>query len=170
MLKMRSSIWVKAIIFAIFFVIIILHLSSAIDISIKNAVPFTVLPLLVAYSVFSTPLKSFFVGLVCGICVDSVAVGAYCFNTFFLMLTALIVCLTANNLFNKNIWAALVISLITAILYFMLNWLIFYMPSMKAEENLTYILSYGFPSAVYTALFVLPFYYLFKYLNAFTKK
>lgn len=165
MLKMRSSIWVKAIIFAIFFVIIILHLSSAVDISIKNAVPFTVLPLLVAYSVFSTPLKSFFVGLVCGICVDSVAVGAYCFNTLCLMLTALIVCLTANNLFNKNIWAALVISLITAVIYFILNWAIFYMPALKAEENLTYILSYAFPSAVYTALFILPFYYLFRFLS-----
>ncbi len=165
MLKNKSSITVKIIIFAIFFAIIILHLGSAIDIGINNAVPFTVLPLLVAYSVFATPLKSFFVGLICGICIDSVAVGAYCFNALCLMLTALIVCLTANNLFNKNIWAALVISLVTAILYFTLNWLIFYMPALSAEENLTYILSYAFPSAVYTALFILPFYYLFRYLS-----
>ena len=165
MFKDKMSVAIKIINFFLFFFCLVFYCSGTFDISIKNATPFTVLPLLVAFSIFSTPLKSAVVGLICGIFVDSVANKSFSFNALILMLIAFFVCVTANNLFNQNIRAVAVISLLSSIIYFVLNWAVFYAFTSTVSDSTTYFLRYSLPSAIYTAILIFPFFYLYKYFE-----
>ncbi len=160
----KSKIWIKAVNVIIFFVVTIIYCSAALPLTIGNATPFTVLPLLVGYAIFSTPAKSAIVGLLCGICVDSVASKAFSFNAITLMLIAMFVCLFANNFFNKNIKSALVISFLVSIIYFVLNWALFYI-TQDIKDSTAYLMSYALPSALYTAVLVAPAFYLYRYFD-----
>ena len=151
----------------IFFVVIIFQISGAVDISIKTATPILLLPLLTAYAVFNPLTYCAIAGLVAGACLDSIANGAYCFNTIALFLLSVAVSLAANNLFNKNIRAATALSFITSGLYYLLLWLFFYAWNMPEGDSMRFLLSYALPSAVYTAIFIFPFYFIFK---AFEKR
>ncbi len=160
----KSKIWIKVVNVFIFFIVTIVYCSGAIPLRIGNATPFTVLPLIVGYSMFSTSAKSAIAGLLCGICVDSVASKAVSFNAIILMLIATFVCLFANNFFNKNIKAALVISILASVIYFVLNWALFYITSDMMDTT-AYLMSYALPSAVYTAVLIIPVFYLYRYFD-----
>lgn len=151
--------------FLIFFAVFILHYSANIDISIKNASPLTMLPLLCAFSMFVQPPAAAFAGLVLGTAMDGVSMGAYCFNAIVLMLSAVMVSALTANLINKNIRSAILMSVLVSLFYFVMRWLVFYAFAEGAKGNLTYLLSFAFPSAVYTALFIFPFYFICRYLN-----
>lgn len=148
--------------FLLFFFAFIIHYNDTIDISIKNAVPIIILPLLTAFAMFSSPAVSATVGLIIGICMDGAASGALCFNAAVLMLAAVLVSVSANNLFNRNIRSALLLSVIVSLFYFVLRWVFFYAFTLSARDNLTYLLSYAFPSVIYTNIFIFPFYFLYK--------
>ena len=149
----------------IFALVIIFHTSEIADISIYNASPMLILPLLTAFSFFADLKQCVIAGLICGAFIDSVSQGAYCFNTIVLMLLSVFVYLAANNLFNKNIRAAMVLSLITAAIYYILLWLFFYCIGAGMQNNLGFLLKYALPSAVYSAVFIFPFYYLYRYFK-----
>lgn len=151
----------------LFFLVTIFYLSDIADISIGNATPMILLPLLTAFSWFSTTKKAAFTGFLVGGCIDSVAHDSYCFNTITFMLIGVFVCLAANNIFNKNGRAAMVMSLITSVVYFTLNWAFFHAFGTSVEESFAYLLRYAIPSAVYTAVFIIPFYYLYKLLEKY---
>lgn len=160
----KIKIAIKVFNAVLFFVVTMMYCSGAIPLTIKNATPFTVLPLLVGYSIFSTVGKSAAIGLACGVCVDAVASKVFSFNAIVLMLTATFICLFANNFFNKNIKSAFVMSLITSVIYFFLNWAFLY-TSSTAKENITYLFSYSLPSALYTALLIIPIFYLYRHID-----
>ena len=160
----KKNYFLKILNFFVFFILIIFETSGAVDISIKTAVPFILIPLLTAYSEFSTLSKSALAGFLTGASVDCVSADTFVFNTLVLMLLAVFVNLAANNLFNKNIFSALVMSLITAALYFVLMWAVFYLFSSTVEQSLTYLLGHALPSALYTSVFIVPFYYLYRYM------
>lgn len=149
----------------LFFLIIIFTLSGVIDISIKNATPLVLLPLVTAFSIFNSAGKSAFAGFIVGACLDSVQTGAYCFNTITFLIIAVLVYLISNNLFNKNIQSAVAVSLIMSALYFVLKWALFFTAGHSAQDSLTYLLGYAFPSAVYSAVFILPLYYLYRFFD-----
>lgn len=160
----KNRIWIKVFNVFIFFMVTIIYCSGAAPLKIGNAVPFTVLPLLVGYSMFSTPGKSAVAGLLCGICVDSVASKVFSFNAIILMLIAAFVCLFANNFFNKNIKSALVISILASVIYFGLNWALFYI-TQDVMDTMAYFMRYALPSAVYTSVLVIPVFYLYRYFD-----
>lgn len=151
--------------FLIFFFVIILSSVPDLSLKIKDIAPFTPLPLLIAYSIFSDVKKSALAGFLTGACVDSIASGTYCFNTIALLIAAVLVCLSANNLFNKNIRGAVVLSLFTAVLYFFFRWLIFHAFGFSVQQSFGYLLSHSLPSAIYTAVFIIPFYFILKYFD-----
>lgn len=151
--------------FLLFFAVLIFHTSDIADISVKTATPLLIIPLLTGYSMFSTPVRVAVAGFVSGACIDSVAQGSYGFNTIVLMVTAVFVSLAASNLFNKNIRAAAVLSLITAVFYFVLFWAFFHAFGVSVEQSLGYLLKYALPSAVYSAVFIIPFYLIFKHFD-----
>lgn len=150
---------------SIFFLVCLFYSSGTIPLTIGLSTPFTVLPFLVAYSIFATSNKSCLAGLFTGIFLDSTAGNTYCFNAIVLMIISLLVCLMSNNLFNKNLKATFVISLLSAVAYFVLYWAFFFIIGYDINESLSYLFKIGFPSAVYTSFFIFPFYFLFKFLE-----
>lgn len=160
----KRNIWIKVFDVLIFSIVTVVYCSGAMPFTIAKATPFTVLPLLVGYSMFSTVTKSAIAGLLCGICVDAVAAKAVSFNAIVLMLIATFVCLFANNFFNKNIKSAVVISLLSSTFYFVLNWALFY-TSSTVKDNSAYLMDYALPSAVYTAVLVIPVFYLYRHFD-----
>lgn len=170
MLQKKRHPWIAVLTVLMFFIITILYLSDVIDISIKNATPMILLPMLTTFAIFSDIKFSALTGFLLGICIDSVMVGAYCFNAIVLMLIGVFSCLFANRFFNKNFKAAAVMSLLTSIVYFSLHWLVFFVFPINVKQSITYLLVYAMPSAVYSAVFVLPFYYIFKYISKIKSK
>ena len=104
-------------------------------------------------------------GLVLGVCMDSAASGTLCFNAIVLMLSAALVSASSSRLFNRNLRSAVLLSFLLTLFYFVLRWLIFYAFTVSAQDNLTYLLHYAFPSVIYTNVFIFPFYFLYKKLG-----
>lgn len=154
----------------IFFFVIFFHTSEVFNIGIKNATPLLLLPLLTAFSFFSGVGTAAVAGFVSGAFMDSVASHTHCFNTVVLMLVGVFVSLAADNLFNKNISAAAVLSLIASAVYYLLMWLFFHGIGNTVRDSLTYLLSYALPSAVYSALFIVPFYFIYRYFDRCRKR
>jgi len=154
----------------LFTFVILLDTTYFLDITIKTATPMLLIPLLCAYSSFASTRRCLVAGLISGIFIDSVSMDAYCFNAVALMLITVAVCLASNNLFNKNIFSAAVLTLLSAAVYFTSLWLFFYIVPGDMESSLGYLLKYAFPSAVYTAVFAFPFYLIYKKFNAIKER
>ena len=149
----------------IFFFLILFSISGVVDISIKNATPLVLIPLITAFSIFNSVGKSVFVGIVTGACLDSVQVGSYCFNTIAFLILAVLVYLIANNLFNKNVQSAITLCLIVSVLYFVVKWGIYYTVGLNMKDSAEYLLSYALPSSVYSTAFIIPLYYLYRFFE-----
>ncbi len=152
----------------IFFVLILLHYTNRTSINIFGVTPLLVLPLLTAFSIFHSPLASGVTGLLAGIFMDASTTGSYCFNAIVLLCLGAAVSVTSNNLFNKNIFASVVLSLITGGIYYICQWLIFYTVGKDFADCLMYLLKYAAPSALFSAVFIFPFYFLYKYFHKIT--
>lgn len=152
----------------IFFILILLHYTDKIAINISGASPVLILPLLTAFSMFHSPVASALAGMFAGIFMDACTIGSYCFNAIILLCLGAAVSLASNNLFNKNIGSATVLSLITCGIYHISQWLIFQTFGKVFTESVMYLLKYAAPSAVLGAIFIFPFYFLYKYLNKLT--
>ena len=148
----------------VFSLVILFHISDIASLRIETATPLLILPLLTAFSIFNSPTKSVVMGLIAGAALDSVSLS-FGFNTVCLMVLSLAVCLAANNLFNKNVRAAAVMSLLCAALYYISVWAVFHLFNATVRDSLGYLLQYGFTSAVYSAIFIFPFFYLYRYLE-----
>lgn len=163
----KTGIAISFLSFIIFFFVCLFYSIGTISLKIGSATPFTVLPLLTAYAIFVSPQRSLIAGLLVGIYLDSTSGGTYCFNAVVLMLVSVLVCITANNLFNKNLRATFVIALLSAIAYYIAYWAVFFIWGYSLKDSLTYLIGTGFPSAIYTSLFIFPFYFIFKFLQKF---
>lgn len=165
MLQKKRHPWIFILDLLIFSAVLILHSTAVLDISIKTASPIVLLPLLTAFSIFHSVPSASVTGFICGAFMDSVSAGSYCFNTVALMLLGAFVSLVADTLFNKNIFAAAVLSLITSALYFLALWGIFHTAGETVQNSIGYLLSYALPSSAYTAVFIFPFFFLYRYFN-----
>lgn len=152
----------------IFSLIILLHYTDKTAIQIEGATALLVLPLLTAYSLFHSPLRCAIVGLCTGVFMDACTVGSYCFNAITLMVLATLVSVTSNVLFNKNIRSAIVFSLITSGVYHIANWAVFHTFGETFSNSLAFLLRYAAPSALFSAVFIFPFYFLYRYFHKIT--
>lgn len=134
-------------------------------ISIKTATPMLILPILTAFSVFGSVYSAALSGFLAGACLDSITSGSYCFNSIALLLVGVAVNLCANNLFNKNIRSAAVLALLAASFYFILKWILFFAVGSDISVSMLYLLKYALPSAVYSAVFIFPFFYLYRHFS-----
>ena len=154
----------------IFAVLVIVQSSGVLPLRIKQATPLYILGLLVAYCVFSSVKYSALAGFLVGAVLDSTAAEGYCFNTITLTLLGVAVCLCANNLFNKNILAASVMSLLSSFIYFGTNWLIFNAFDISLSSGIEFLFHFSLPSAIYSAAFVVPFFYIYKHFDNIRNK
>ena len=139
--------------------------NKKVDISIKTATPLLLLPLISAFFIFNNLTIAAVLGFICGAALDSVSAETYCFDTIFFFIIAAAVNLSANYLFNKNVLGALAISLISCSLYFGANWILFHAFDRTFKDSIGYLLTYAAPSAVYSAIFIIPFFYVYKMLE-----
>lgn len=149
----------------LFFVVIIFSGNDIIDISIKNATPLLALPLLCGFAIFSSFESAVIAGLLTGIMLDSVSLGSYCFNAIVFLILGAFISISSNTLFNKNIRAAIALSVMVCFIYFTAYWLVFEAFGKELENSLIYLLQYAVPSAAYSAIFIIPFYYLYKHFD-----
>lgn len=149
----------------IFFFISIIHHSELPSIEIYGAKTTLIIPLLVAFSLWYSPITSAVTGMLSGMILDSATNGAYCFHAIVFLIIGTFVSVTSSTLFNKNLPSAIVISLICSAFYHIAKWLVFHTFFEGATNALTFLFEITLPSAVLTALFIFPFYYLYKYIN-----
>lgn len=161
MTKKRHS-GISATIILMFFLSLTLFSGSGINLSIFGAYPLLYLSLLTAFSGYSSLSRSAVAGLICGIVLDSVTLGSYCFNAVCLMLLAVFANLLAERVFNRNLKATVFLCLLVSVIYYLFYWLFFIAFSLKFDSNLEYLLKFALPSSIYTALTVIPFYFIFK--------
>lgn len=149
----------------IFFFISLVHHSELPSLEIYGAKTILVVPLLVSFSLWYSPLTCAITGMLSGIILDSATNGAYCFHAIVFLIIGTFVSVASSTLFNKNLPSAIVISLICSAFYHISKWFVFHTFSEGAANALTFFFEITLPSTVLTALFIFPFYYLYKYIN-----
>lgn len=160
MRRARDRYIAFAVNFLIFALLFIGHYSLGGILTVKNATPLLILPMLTAFSMFNDELAAALTGLTVGICMDGASSEAYCFNALTLLLIGLFTSLISKYLFNRNIRSTAVLSVLGNLFYFCLKWLFFYAFDSTLSSSLTYLLDYAIPSAIYSAVFVIPFFFL----------
>lgn len=140
------------------------HYTGLIDITIKGASPIILLPITVAVAMFYDELVGLLFGLCCGFAMDAVAASTSVFNTIAFMLIGFIAGLLAKRIFNRNLPAAIALTLISETGYFGTKWLISaIIPDVQGKVY--YLLWNLTPCAVYTLIFIIPLYFLEKRLH-----
>lgn len=161
----RNTLYRGAAVYAaMFLVFFALTYTELLPLKIANATPMLLVPLTVAIGFFYGEWAGFAGGMVMGILADAVAADTVCFNMIVLMLIGVTTGILVNHYMNKNIFSILMLSLAAAMLYFLFSWLIFFVAAGFAGK-IQFFLYHSIPSAVYTALFILPAYLPGKYIK-----
>lgn len=143
----------------------ILRYSGIMTLKIGQAVPITLIPFVVAVAIFYGEWWGAAIGFFAGALMDGSMSGSSCFNTLSVMFIGLIVGVLASYFMNKNIRSAACLSLGSAFIYLFARMLFFY--SFRGiGVGAEYYSLYFIPTVFYTALFIIPFYFLEKKLKS----
>lgn len=136
------------------------------SLKIGTAVPILLLPAVMVIACFLREWSGFISGLLCGIALDTVTNGTRYFNSFntiALIFLGASVGLIFRFLLNRNIKAMIIVSVLGSLLFFLLKWL--FLDLMCGDPSAYELLvKYYLPSAIYTSLFAIPFFYYIKHL------
>ena len=164
-MKSQKNIFTLRLINALIFaVLIFIQYNSTYNIKISSANPMLPLAMLVAICMFASELSGAIYGLLVGIFVDTVAHTPQGFNSLLFMLLGVCCVLIVKHLFNNNILSAAMLCFLCTLVYYLLRWLFAIAFYSSFTDNLTYIIRTVFPSCIYTAIFIIPFYFIEKYL------
>ena len=151
-----------------FTVLLLFHYSGA-TIAISTANPMAALALLAAIIMYAGEAAGVLTGVLLGIVLDSVTSTPIGFNTVTLTVLSFLAMLISHFLFNRNLKAALTLCLLFSFAYFFARWLVLFAFAGDTAGSYMYLIRYALPSAVYTTVFIIPFYYaekfIFKKLN-----
>ncbi len=161
-IKHSSSFFTFVSVFG--FMLYLLDSTGVMTLKIGTAHPVLLIPFLVATAMAAREWVGLLFGAIFGIMLDITAASSFCFNLVILLLIGCICGLLCSYVVNDNIFSAIVLSLSAGLFYFLAKWLWFYIFSGRGEA-LNYLITYALPSAAYTALFILPFYYLVKFVS-----
>ena len=141
----------------------LLQTTSLLPLRIGNANPVLLLPLLVAVCCFYGEWYGLILGLILGIAEDGVA-NSICFHTILFLLLGLICGALSSYVLNKNLSASVFLSFGASLVYFVIKWLWFFVLKGYVGAG-AYFLGTILPSALYTALWIFPFYAFFRWLS-----
>ncbi len=130
---------------------------------VGSATPLLLLPLLIVISCFLKEWVGFCFGILFGIGLDIFMADSRIFNTVFFSVIGVGAGLLFHYFFNKNIKAAILGGFLICLTYFLTRWFIFTLIAGDSSPFLI-LFKYEIPSLIYTATFVIPFYYFLKYL------
>ena len=142
----------------------VLRYSGLITLTIGQATPITLIPFVVAIALFWGEWLGASAGFFAGALMDSAVNGSSCFNTLTLMLLGLICGVLSSYYVNKNIRSAACLSLGASFVYLFARLTFFYSFNSVATGS-EYYSNYFIPTVFYTAVFILPFYFLEKKLK-----
>lgn len=162
--KRFIAAFINGIIIAMIF---FLRYSGIATFKIGEAVPILLLPVMLSISIFFSENAALLAGLFCGMLMDSAAADTSCFNTIFFVLSATLCSVLANRFFNRNLKSAVCLSALLSLAYFFFKYLILFVPA-GITVGYNYFATYLIPSAVYTAVWIIPFYFLQKKLRTET--
>lgn len=138
--------------------------SGLMTLAIGQAIPITLIPFVVAVSLFYGEWYGAAAGFFAGALMDTSMSGSSCFNTLAVMLLGLLGGFLSSYYMNKNIRSAACLSLGSAFLYLFARQTFFY--SFKGiTVGAEYYSSYFIPTVIYTAVFIIPFYFIEKALK-----
>ena len=143
------------------FVLLLFHYSGA-SIAISTANPIAVLALLVAIIMYASEVAGVLTGMLLGIILDSVTSTPIGFNTVTLTVISFAAALISHYLFNRNLKAALALCLLFSFAYFFARWIVGFAFTGDTADSFLYLIRYAVPSAIYTTVFIVPFFYLEK--------
>ena len=161
----KKSALVTVINILIFLVLMLFNSTDIMPIALWGAKPFLPLAFLVAFCMFYEEIPSVLTGLLVGTLLDGFSATPVCFNSIILIIIGLFTAITVHYFFNNNIRSAIALCIICSLFYFTARWIFPYMFSVSQAESLIYLFRYDFPSAIYTTVFIVPFYYLEKLIN-----
>lgn len=141
-----------------------LRYSGLLTLSIGQAVPITLLPFVISVSLFFGEWYGAVAGFGAGALMDSVVTGSSSFNTITLMLIGLTCGIFSSYYVNKNLRSAACLSLGGSFVYLVAKTIFFY-SSNQISIGLDYYSRYFIPTVFYTALFIIPFYFIEKKLR-----
>ena len=157
-IKLKTIISV-AVNISIIFLLVVFRYSGIASFRLGEAVPMVLLPVIIAISMFFGDNASILSALLAGVLLDSMSADSSWFNTIFFVLAAAVCNFLCNRFLNRNLKAALTLTAIVSLIYFFLKYLIFF-TFAGVTVNYDYFVLYLLPSVVYTALFIIPFYFL----------
>ena len=125
--------------------------------------PALLIPAVMVIACFLREWCGFIAGLFCGIALDTVTNGTQIFNTLTLMVLGAAVGLVFRFLLNRNIKAMIIVSVLGNILFLLLKWLFL---DLFAGDSSAFdlLFKYHLPSAIYTSIFAIPFFYFVRWL------
>ncbi len=162
--KQNSSYLQGVCFIGLFILIHMLTYSPLFSLSIANAVPIMSIAAVITVAFYYGEWLGFTAGVIYGIFADAVSSGSYCFNAISLLLIGLLSGVALRKILNHNIFSAITLSTISSGLYFFVHGLIFTFRE-SALEGFEYLLLHCLPSAIYSALFIIPFYFLGKLIK-----
>lgn len=148
----------------LFIAIHILSFNPFFSLKIANAVPVMSIAAVITVAFYYGEWWGFTAGVISGIFADAVTSDTFCFNAMILLLIGILSGVLLRKYLNRNIFSALAISGAASGIYFFFNG-IFFIFHNGALQGAQYLLLHSLPSAVYSALFIIPFYFIGKLIK-----
>lgn len=144
------------------FVLVVFLIQTSFDFLPKffGILPTPLLALVVTIGFFNSENVGFTVGLFSGLLMDLISDKMQGFNTILLLLIGLAASLLCEYLINRRMYPCLVVSLILCFLYYAIYWLFF-----EFNQGIYYLFRVSVLQSIYTWLFIIPFYFIFKTLS-----
>lgn len=162
--KQNSGYLKVACFIGLFIIISFLSFNPFFSLKIGNAVPVMSVAAVVTVAFYYGEWWGFTAGILSGIFADAVTSGSYCFNAVMLLLIGLCSGILLRKYLNRNIFSALTLSGVANGIYFLISGM-FFLANNGAFQGAEYLLLHSLPSAVYSALFIIPFYFIGKLIK-----
>ncbi len=125
--------------------------------------------LMILFAMFGGEWAGIISGLLLGIATDVISPLPDGFNALFMMLAGLVAALLSIYLFNRRLPAAMVLAGSAVTVYYLAVWLVGVLPQ-GYDGVLDYLWRFSLPQAVYSFLFVFPFWWLLDLLSRPSKR
>lgn len=147
----------------LFFGLFLLQRIPFLSLKIATATPCLLLPALLVTACFLREWTGFWAGLLSGIALDTVVNGSNIFNTLTLTVLGVAAGLIFRFFMNRNIKAIIIAGGAFSFIYYLLKW--FFLDLLSGDASWAALLfKYHIPSALYTALFTIPLFFLVRWL------
>ncbi|MBR3594062.1 MAG: rod shape-determining protein MreD [Clostridia bacterium] len=153
-------VWVSVIGFLLF----TFDSTGLAPLNIGNARPLLLLPLLVAVAMAGREWIGLLFGAVFGILLDTIGAETLCFNMIALFIIGTVCGLLCAHYVNDNVYSAVALCFFSNLFYYVARWFFFYVCAGR-EEVFSYFFRYCVPTILYNTVFIIPFYFLLRYLS-----